>query len=508
MSRVISDFVIESARQYPAKPAVWYRDEWMTYRVLAEKVCQCANYLKEAGIQKGDRVALLLENSFYYVIAYYGSLMAGAVVVPLNTDTTVDGLVYYLNHSGAKLLVTQKRFSRFVLPAIEGTPDLERVIIDHNSPAVFETKPCRITPWQTVFIDSPTVALDCAIEDTDYAMIIYTSGSTGTPKGVLLSHLNIVSNTKAIIQYLHLTENDRVMVVLPFYYIYGKTLLNTHMAMGGSVVIDNRFVYPQVILETMQQMQVTGLAGVPSTFLILLNRSSLRETSIKSLRYVTQAGGHMAPMVRRKVADVVAPAELYIMYGATEAAPRLTYLEPDQLDQKLASIGKAVPGVEVLVVNEDGQPVCPGETGEIIARGPNIMVGYWRDPEGTQDVLKDGWYYTGDLGRVDEEGYFYVVGRSKDIIKSGGYRVSAGEVEDALIELEAIEEVAVKGVEDETLGEAIKAYVVWHDGEDLTLEILRKFLRGRLPEYKFPRYLDARERLPKNESGKIMKTEL
>jgi long-chain acyl-CoA synthetase len=240
----------------------------------------------------------------------------------------------------------------------------------------------------------------------------------------------------------------------------------------------------------------------------MLNRSAVGETRFDTLRYVTQAGGHMAPTVRKKVAEAFAPAQLYIMYGATEAAPRLTYLEPSKLNDKLASIGKAIPNVEVMVVDKDGQPVPPHETGEIVARGSNIMVGYWNDPEATREAIQNGYYHTGDLGQIDEEGYIYVVGRLKDIIKSNGYRVSAGEVEDALLEMDDIVEAAVKGVDDETTGEAIKAYLVLRDGQQMSVESIRSKLRGRLPDYKMPRHVEIRDSLPKNASGKIMKNRL
>ncbi|MCP4711155.1 MAG: AMP-binding protein, partial [Planctomycetes bacterium] len=215
---------------------------------------------------------------------------------------------------------------------------------------------------------------------------------------------------------MKLTSSDRVMVVLPFYYIYGKSLLNTHFLVGGSVVLDNRFAFPQVILETMEKTQVTGFSGVPSTFMILLNKSTVRNCRFESLRYITQAGGAMAPSVQKEVADVFAPAQLFVMYGATEASARLSYVDPDILPQKWGSIGKAITNTDLFVADESGQPLGPNQVGEIVARGANIMSGYWNDPVGTSKVLKNGLYYSGDLGKVDDDGYLYVVGRSRDII--------------------------------------------------------------------------------------------
>jgi acyl-CoA synthetase (AMP-forming)/AMP-acid ligase II len=258
----------------------------------------------------------------------------------------------------------------------------------------------------------------------------------------------------------------------------------------------------------MKETNVTGFAGVPSTFMRMLSRSSVAETEFEKLRYVTQAGGHMSPSIREKVAAAFAPAQLYIMYGATEAAPRLTYLKPNKLGEKLPSIGKAIPNVEVLVVDKQGKPVAPQETGEIVARGSNIMMGYWNDSEATNEVIQNGYYHTGDLGQIDQEGYIYVVGRMKDMIKSNGFRVSAREVEDAIMEIDGIVEVAVTSVEDEATGEAIKAHIVLRNGEQKSFEEIRRVLKGKLPEYKIPRHVEIRDSLPKNASGKIMKNKL
>jgi len=506
---LIRDFLSQSARQHPDKPAVWYKDTWMAYGKLDVRSNQLANFLIETGVKRGDRVAILYENSFNYIISYFAILKAGAVAVPLNTDITLDVLAYYLNHSGSRALISNTRFVRFVLPAVQQAPGLDHVILEHEDLSTLEGKlSCRTSRLQDVFEKASEDPPDVRLIDIDSASIIYTSGSTGSPKGVLLSHSNVVSNTESIVEYLHLTADDRIMVTLPFCYIYGQSLLTTHFSVGGSVVIENQFFYPKIILRTMKKTKVTGFSGVPSTFMRMLNRSAVRETELETLRYVTQAGGHMAPAIREEVARAFVPAQLYIMYGATEAAPRLTYLEPSKLSEKLSSIGKAIPNVEVLVVDKQGQPVAPHQTGEIVARGSNIMVGYWNDPQATDEVIRDGYYHTGDLGQVDEEGYIYVVGRLKDMIKSNGFRVSAREVEDAIMEIDGIVEVAVKSVEDEDTGEAIKAFLVLRDGEQTSFEEIRRKLKGRLPEYKIPRHVEIRDDLPKNASGKIMKNEL
>ncbi|MBI4585333.1 MAG: acyl--CoA ligase [Planctomycetes bacterium] len=505
----VHHFLELSAQKVPAKPAVWFQEKWLTYAQLEAFANQLGNYLKESGVQRGDRVALLFENSFDYIIAYFAILKAGGIVVSLNIDTPADGLVYCLQHAGARAIVTDARLFSRIAPALPQLPALKDVAIAQDDLSRYEgIKSCRLTRLQDIYAQGNVRPPGVRSIDLDMAMIVYTSGTTGKPKGVTISHLNLVSNTRSIVEYLELTPRDRVRVVLPFYYIYGKSLLNTHFFAGGSVVLDNRFAYPQVILENMQKTQVTGFAGVPLTFLILLNKSAIKNYTFPSLRYVTQAGGAMAPAIQKQVAEVFAPAKLYVMYGATEAAPRLTYLDPAMLPKKWGSIGKAIPNVEVFVADENGRPLQAGEIGQIVARGSNIMQSYWNDPAGTAEVLKRGLYFTGDSGRVDEEGFLYVVGRARELLKPGGFRVSALEVEDAALGIAEVQEVAVIGVEDPNLGEAIKMFVVAREGVLLTEEKIRKHLKEKLPIFKQPKFIEFRSNLPKNSAGKIVKAVL
>ena len=496
-----------SAEKYPDKDAVWYNNQWKTFSEIDTLSNKVGNYLKENGIKRGDRVALLYENSFDYIVGYYAILKIGAVTVALNTETTSKALIYLLNDCGATAIITNARYSRYLLEALKSAPHLKHVLINQEELSDYEkighNIPININEvYESGNSQHPGVR--CI--DIDLASIVYTSGSTGKPKGVTLTHLNIVSNTRSIVSYLELTAEDRIMVVLPFYYIYGKSLLNTHFYVGGSVVIDNRFAYPGTILDTMQKIKVTGFSGVPSTFMILLNRSAVRKYKFESLRYLTQAGGAMAPVVQKEVANVLAPAKLFIMYGATEASARLSYLEPEMLPHKWGSIGKAIPNVDLFVADNMGREVPQGEIGEIVARGSNFMTGYWNDPQETANVKKHGLYYTGDLGRMDEDGYLYVVGRTKDMIKVGGERISAKEIEEAILELCEVQEVAVIGVEDPTLGEAIKAIIVSKNNNSITEKEIRENLGEKLPLFKIPKYFEFRQSLPKNKSGKILKT--
>lgn len=505
----INNFLENAAQKYPDKVAVLHHDQEMTYAEIEVRANKMANYLKEVNICKGDRVAILYESSFDYIISYFAILKIGAIEVSLNIDTTVDTLAYALNDCDARAIITNAKYSRYLVPALKRVPRLEQVIVGQEDLSQYEDiGHCNPIRLKEVYENSHANDPGVRGIDVDLASIVYTSGSTGAPKGVMLSHLNVVSNTNSIIQYLDLTDKDRIMAVLPLYYIYGKSLLTTHFCAGGSVVLDNRFALPQVVLQTMKKTKATGFAGVPSTFLILLNRSAVREFEFESLRYVTQAGGSMAPAVQKKVVEVFAPAKLFIMYGTTEAAPRLSYLEPEMLPSKWGSIGRAISNVDLFVADKSGNKLPPGHTGEIVARGSNIMAGYWNDPRETAKVVRNGLYYTGDLGKTDEDGYIYVVGRTKDVIKVGGFRVGTKEIEDALLGINEIHEVAVVRVDDPILGEAIKAFIVPREGVDLSQEKIKKALKTILPLYKQPKHIEFIDSIPKNKSGKILRTEL
>jgi acyl-CoA synthetase (AMP-forming)/AMP-acid ligase II len=514
-SKLVHNFLEDSAARLPDKNALFYLGKWHTYREIDERANALAHLLIGLGTKKGDRVALFMENSPEYVITYYAILKAGGITVALNTENTAADVLYVVRDCSVRFFVTNDRYfvkigqsftkdGGHVLPVrVPVLGPVEKVLVWGGTGAAG-----RATLPEALDTEAKTNP-DVPLIDRDIASIVYTSGSTGKSRGATLSHLNIVSNTRSIVQYLKLTPDDRIMVVLPFHYIYGKSLLNTHFFVGGSVVVDNRFLYPAAVLQTMQEQAVTGFAGVPSTFTILLNRSFLKGQKFPSLRYLTQAGGAMAPVVQKEVVKAFAPARLYIMYGATEASARLSFLHPDDLPRKWGSIGKAIPGVELFVADKNGHPLGPGKEGEIVARGQNIMQGYWGQPEETSRVLRNGLYFTGDIGVTDDEGFIFIVGRTWDMIKVGGNRVSAKEIEEVLYEHPGVFEAAVIGIPDELLGEVPKAILVLRQGSSEGFdEALKEFLNGRIAPYKIPKYYEYRASLPKNEAGKIQKTKL
>jgi len=508
---LIGEILSEAAARGAARPAVWDGSRWHTYGELEARANALANFLRAIGTRPGDRVALLFENSADYVVAHFAALKAGAVEVSLNTELTGPNLCWVLDHCEARVLIAAARLAMRGRDHLARSRAVEHLVLDAAArPGFTLSAKCVVHRWD--FGAPPISPAEAAPPppdriDTDLASIVYTSGSTGDAKGVMLTHRNLVTNTRSIVQYLGLRADDRMMVVLPFHYIYGRSLLYTHFFSGGSIVIDNRFAFPTVVVDAMQTHEVTALAGVPSTFAILLRKTDIRARTLPHLRLLTQAGGGLSPALQREVVDTFRSARFFVMYGATEAAPRLTYVEPEKLPQKWGSIGRAIPDVEVIVADDSGQPLPRRVVGEIAARGENIMRGYWKDPDATARVLRHGYYFTGDLGYVDDDGYIFLTGRSSDIIKSGGNRVSAKEIEDALHEIPGVVEAAVIAMPDEIRGEAITAVIVCTPPPPSEQHVLH-LLSQRLPAFKLPNRIEFRDSLPKNASGKIIKSAL
>ncbi len=486
----------EQARRAPQREAIVQGERRVTYGELWTAAQKVAAWLQAAGLERGDRVALLMDNSPDYAAAYYGVLLAGGAVVALNTAVKAPEIVNWLNHSEARALIADGRQPE--LPAVlDAAPAGLAVLVQGESRRPL---PRPVERWNTLPAAAP-VAVETG--DADLGAIIYTSGTTGAPKGVMLSHGNLAANLDSILAYLRLTEHDSIVNVLPFYYSYGNSVLHTHLAVGGRLILENSLMYPHKVVERIVSERATGFSGVPSTFALLLSRVDLKQYDLTCLRYVTQAGGAMPPAHTRRLREILGATDIVIMYGQTEATARIAWLPPERLDDKPGSCGKAIPGVEVEIRDEQDHPVPPGTVGEICVRGANIMLGYWRNPEATAEVVRNGWLHTGDLARMDEEGFLFIEGRSSDMIKAGANRISPQEIEEVIQELEAVAEAGVVGVPDEILGEAIKAVVVPREGAELDARTVLAHCRKRLAMYKIPKYVTFAEALPKTASGKI-----
>jgi acyl-CoA synthetase (AMP-forming)/AMP-acid ligase II len=327
----------------------------------------------------------------------------------------------------------------------------------------------------------------------------------------MISHKNLIANTDSIITYLKLNQDDRMLVVLPFYYCYGLSLLHTHLRVGGSIVLNNSFIFLGSIINNLLDYKCTGFAGVPSHFQILLRKSdNFKSTKFPDLKYVTQAGGKLAPIFIDEFRKSHPEITFIVMYGQTEATARLSYLPPELYEAKKGSMGKGIPGVELKVINEKGGIIKPGEIGEVIARGDNVMLGYFEDEEGTRNAIRNGWLYTGDLGTVDEDGYIFLTARKKEIIKVGGKRISPKEIEAVILELPEVVDCTIEGVEDELLGEALKATVVIRaeNGKEAMLDRIKQHCSRHLALYKVPQIFELKEQLVISATGKKIKGKL
>jgi acyl-CoA synthetase (AMP-forming)/AMP-acid ligase II len=497
------------AHRGAATALVWRGTRW-SYADLKRAVDAAAAGLGARVPARGSRVALLLRNSPQYVALYYGALAAGLVAVPLNAQERASVLVRQIGHCEASLLVgasdhpewpalsTAAAAAGCAVLAIaprEDDSSLEQFMRDLGGAAM----PPRDPPGNPSSLDLPRAQ--------ELASIIYTSGTTGRPKGVMLSHGNLAANATAIVSYLGLTSDDRGLCVLPFHFSYGNSVLHSHLAAGAELVVEDNLAFPRMTLQRLQDEAVTGFAGVPSTFALLLGRCNLREFNLSRLRYLTQAGGAMPRPLIEQLRAELPHTQLFIMYGQTEATARLTYLPPAELPKKLGSVGIAVPGMEI-EVHLDGRPVPPGDIGEICARGTSIMQGYWKDATGTHEVLRDGWLRTGDLGHKDDDGYLYIDGRSVDMIKVGAFRVSPQEIEEVIAAVPGVEEVCAAAMPDELLGQAVKAVIVRREGANIDERAVKAHCRQNLAAYKVPKLVEFVSVMPRTASGKIQRFKL
>ncbi len=460
--------------------------EEISFRDLYYKSVRLAAFLeKESG--RGKHIILISANNIFFLVSYLAIIKSGNICIPLDPNIEKENLVYISNLTNPVMTFL--------------TRDVARKLELTTGNLVF---PDTLDQYQAEDSASDTKESD----SEQCAEIIFTSGSTGKPKGVMISHKNLIANTASIVEYLKLKKDDRMLVVLPFYYCYGLSLLHTHLRVGGSIVFNNSFIFLGTVINNLIEYKCTGFAGVPSHFQILLRKSdTFRNTKFPDLRYVTQAGGKLAPIFIDEFRQSHPEIRFVVMYGQTEATARLSWLPPEVYEERKGSMGKGIPGVELRVVDEHGKPVKPEETGEVIARGDNIMMGYFADPEGTQSAIRNEWLYTGDLGTVDGDGYIYLTARSKEIIKVRGKRISPKEIEAVILAIPEVIDCTIEGIEDEIEGEMLKATVVI--GKDhinkITREVIVDHCSKHLALYKIPQVYDLKDNLTISPTGKKIK---
>ncbi|MEH7334436.1 long-chain-fatty-acid--CoA ligase [Neobacillus drentensis] len=486
-----------SAARFPNRTAYTFLNQSKTYAELDKLVDCAASALSAAGVAKGDRVALLLGNCPEFVIAYYGILRAGAVVVPINPAYTAGEISYILSNSQAVGVIAHSWLEVTIAPL--------RVKLEKLKMTIYTDSSENDWPWECL-IQEPKEAFESPfIEDDDLAVILYTSGTTGKPKGAMLSHRNMASNVASMSQLTEFTEEDRIIAVLPMFHVFSiATCINIPIACGAAIVIVPKFS-PTEVINTIRREKATLFAGVPTMFSFLLQVPGATAEDFSAIR-ACFSGGASIPVELLHRFEEKFNVHVLEGYGLSETAP-VTAFNPLRGTRKPGSVGIDIPEVKNKVVDLNGVEVPRGEIGELIVKGPNVMIGYLGMQEATSSALKDGWFYTGDLARMDDEGYIYIVDRKKDMILVGGYNVYPREVEEVLYQHPAIVETAVIGVPDKEYGEIVKAFVVIND-EGITMDDILYFCQDKLAKYKLPKQVEIMKELPKNSTGKILRRAL
>jgi long-chain acyl-CoA synthetase len=482
-----------TAAEHPAEIAVKLDDAAFDYALLDDATQRVSAMLKQRGIEPGDRVAIMLPNVPYFPAVYYGVLRAGAIVVPMNVLLKGREVAYYLDDSEARLVFA---WHGFLEAARQGAANAGAV-------EVVAVQPGRIE--ELIFAHEPDEDVaERAADDT--AVILYTSGTTGRPKGAELTHVNLRRNVAASARLFGLVAGDVIFGGLPLFHSFGQTCtMNAAISAGATVTLLPRFDAARA-LQILERDRCTVFEGVPTMYGALLNHPDRDRVDVSCLR-VCASGGSSLPVEVMRGFEEAFGCKVLEGYGLSETSPVASFNHPDR-ERKPGSIGTPLEGVEFRLVDDDGNDVASGEIGEILIKGHNVMKGYWRCPEATAASIKDGWLATGDLARVDHDGYYFIVDRKKDLVIRGGYNVYPREVEEVLYEHPAVREAAVVGIPDDEWGEEVGAAVALKDGRSADAGELIAFVKEQVASYKYPRRIWFVDELPKGPTGKILKREI
>jgi len=493
MSSNLALNLTRAARAYGQRPALRLGERELSYAELDDATARAAGWLRELGVGPGDRVGVMLPNVPFFAFAYYGVLRAGGVVVPMNVLLKQREVAFHLGDSQAKLVLAWHQFAE---PAQRGADEAgaDCVIV---APGEFEQVLARTGPATEVV----------AREGDDTAVILYTSGTTGTPKGAELTHSNLQSNVEVVVRMLSVGTDDVILGALPLFHAFGQTCgLNASISSGACLALVPRFDAGKV-LETIERERVTVFEAVPTMYVALLHHPGRERFDVSTLRLCV-SGGAALPVEVLRGFEAAFGCVVLEGYGLSETSPVASFSQADR-ERKPGSIGTPVDGVEMKVVGEDRNEAAPGEVGEIAIRGPNVMKGYWHRPDATAEAIdQDGWFYTGDMARVDEGGYFFIVDRKKDMIIRGGYNIYPREIEEVFYEHPAVLEAAVIGVPHAELGEEVAAAVTLKPNAHATAEELRDYVKGQVAAYKYPRHVWFADELPKGPTGKVLKRDI
>ena len=513
MDFLIHHMLHASARRSPEKEALVHGEERLDLPAKWRRLTSgLAAGLRCAGLARGDRVGIYLEASVEQVLSIFAISEAGGVFVPINAQLFPEQVAHIVSDCGMKALITRPSKLATLTGLLPQIPSLEFVVLagEEAAPEIrfrcIVWKICRACRFRRTGASSSI--------SKDLAAILYTSGSTGKPKGVMLSHANVMAGSTIVSTYLEITSAERILAVLPFSFDAGMNQLMTAFQQGATIVLIN-FVFARDIVQMLLKERITGLAGVPTLWSLLAQpNSTLHKQPLPDLRYITNTGGAMPQAVLAILRKALPTTKVFLMYGLTEAF-RSTYLPPEEVDRRPTSMGKAIPDTEILVINDEGHLCKPGEVGELVHRGPTVSMGYWGRPEDTARALRpnpllppelgdcERVCYSGDLVKMDEEGFLYYVGRRDTMIKSSGFRISPTEVEEVLFQSGELRQAAVIGIPDEALGQSIKAFVVPRDGGTVDAEALIAYSAERMPRYMVPKAVEVLSELPKTTSGKV-----
>jgi acyl-CoA synthetase (AMP-forming)/AMP-acid ligase II len=497
---LIYEMLKTSAERLPDKPALICDEEILTYRALQQQVLSLAYYIQKMGIRKGDRVALLFPNCNEMAVAYFACAVLGAVAVPLNNRLTGKDLTYILNDCGARMAVVGYQFFQLFQTIREGLRSLKDLI--YAGPA---RQPGAIYFRDLLGASEPPQ--EPAMSPDDSAVIMYTSGTTGLPKGAVMTHRNVFTNARNCGAALNYRENDTTLIVVPLFHVTGlNSQLVAFLYVGGTCVILKAYKTAEMI-RAIARHGITVLFNVPTMYVLMLINETLKETDISSVRIAAYGG---APMDKETIVALKdrLGLDLYNAYGLTESSSLTTVLPACDAVRKAPSVGLPVSGVRVKTVGADGGETPPGEAGELLIKGPNIVQGYFNKPEATQKSIVDGWLHTGDVARIDDEGYVFIVDRMKDMIVRGGENIYSIEVESVLNSHPQVLESAVVPEPHHIFGEVVKAFVVLRPGTQTTPEEIIDFCKRNMADYKVPAGVVFLEELPRNPGGKVVKNRL
>jgi len=507
--RLLREGMLAAAQRFPEKEALVVEGQSYSYGQLASAAMKLATALKERGLERGDRVAIYMDNTWPCIVSIYATLLAGGVFLIVNPQTKADKLEFVLDDSDAKFLMTDAHLQSVYTVAIDKSEKLTNVIASGSIANNPQLK-MQVESFDAV-IEASTV-LDTPVEiiPNDLAALIYTSGSTGFPKGVMQTHQAMVFAAWSLIEYQRLTENDRIMLVLPIAFDYGLYQLLMAMKLGATLIVERSFTFPAQIYKRMEEQKATVFPGVPTIFAMMVSSHKKKKLCFPSITRITNTAAALPADFVPYLKEIFPDALIYKMYGLTECK-RVSYLEPELVDEKPTSVGKAIPGTEVYLLSPEGRPVPTGEHGILYVRGPHVMMGYWKRPDLTEKMLKPGKLpgervlCTHDWFRKDEDGYLYFVGRSDDIIKTRGEKVSPAEVENILHKIEGVKEAAVIGINDDIFGQAIRAFLVVEAEFDLNDKKIKKECLAHLENFMVPRDVIFLGEMPKTPNGKIDK---